>query len=161
MNVLIRAAVNTMLETKFLRLRTPVALGSRFDDWQVCWLGGWGKYRLFYLVMVVRVNGNGGASSNPSLGSPSPTCHFRPPSAYGVHMPKKPKVVPITAEEHRLIAMDQKTHRLIVAIGSMRFAIDYFTRISTLPSNTGDQRATVLPIKKNGGKPSGTRLLKR
>ena len=55
MNVLIRAAVNTMLETKFLRLRNPVELGSRFDDWQVCWLGGWGKHRLFYLVMVVRV----------------------------------------------------------------------------------------------------------
>ncbi len=63
MNVLIRPTVNTMLETKFLRLRNPVELGSRFDDWQVCWLGGWGKYRLFYLVMVVRVNGNGGASS--------------------------------------------------------------------------------------------------
>jgi hypothetical protein len=44
MNVLIRAAVNTMLETKFLRLRTPVELGSRLDDWQVCWLGGWGKH---------------------------------------------------------------------------------------------------------------------
>jgi len=55
MNVWIRIAVNTMLETKFLRLRTPVELGSRFDDWQVCWLGGWGKHRLFYLVMVVRV----------------------------------------------------------------------------------------------------------
>ena len=55
MNVLIRAAVNTMLETKFLRLRNPVELGSRFDDWRVCCLGGWGKHRLFYLVMVVRV----------------------------------------------------------------------------------------------------------
>ena len=55
MNVLIRAAVNTMLETKFLRLGNPVELGSRFDDWQVCWLGGWSKHRLFYLVMVVRV----------------------------------------------------------------------------------------------------------
>ena len=54
MNVLIRAAVNTMLETKVLRLRNAVELGSRFDDWQV-WLGGWGKHRLFYLVMVVRV----------------------------------------------------------------------------------------------------------
>jgi len=76
-------------------------------------------------------------------------------------MPKPPRVVPITADEHRLIAMDHKTHRLIVAIGSQRFAIDYFTRISTLPSNTGDQPATVLPIKKKGGKPSGIRLLKR
>ena len=27
------------LETKFLRLRTPVRMGSRFDDWQVT-LGG-------------------------------------------------------------------------------------------------------------------------
>jgi hypothetical protein len=53
-NVLIRA-INTMLETKFLRLRTPVELGSRFDDWQVCWLGGWSRYRLFYLVMLVKI----------------------------------------------------------------------------------------------------------
>lgn len=43
------------LETKFLRLRTPVTIGSRFDDWQVCWLGGWGRDRLYYLVMAVRV----------------------------------------------------------------------------------------------------------
>ena len=43
------------LETKYLRLPTPVTLCSRFYDWQVCWLGGWGRDRLFYLVMVVRV----------------------------------------------------------------------------------------------------------
>jgi hypothetical protein len=43
------------LETKFFRLRTPVALGSWFGDWQVCWLGGWGKHRLYYLVMLVKV----------------------------------------------------------------------------------------------------------
>jgi hypothetical protein len=43
------------LATKFLRLRTPVALGSRFGDWQVCWLGGWTRHRIFYLVMLVRV----------------------------------------------------------------------------------------------------------
>ena len=43
------------LETKFLRLRTPVTLGSRFGDWQVSWLGGWTKHRLCYIVMVVRV----------------------------------------------------------------------------------------------------------
>jgi len=36
------------------RLRGPVAVGSRFDDWRVCWLGGWAKHRIFYLVMVVR-----------------------------------------------------------------------------------------------------------
>ncbi len=45
------------LETKFLRLRMPVTIGSRFDDWQVCWLGGWGRDRLYYLVMAVRVKG--------------------------------------------------------------------------------------------------------
>ena len=43
------------LETKFMRLRTPVGLGSRFDDWRVCWLGGWAKYRMYYLVMLVRI----------------------------------------------------------------------------------------------------------
>ena len=44
-----------LLETKFLRLRTPVTLGSRFGDWQVCWLGGWSRFRLYYLVMVVKL----------------------------------------------------------------------------------------------------------
>ena len=27
------------LETKFLRLQTPVTIGSRFGEWRVCWLG--------------------------------------------------------------------------------------------------------------------------
>jgi hypothetical protein len=43
------------METKFLRLRTPVELGSWFGDWQVCWLGGWARFRLYYLVMLVKV----------------------------------------------------------------------------------------------------------
>src|SRR5258708_2695937 len=38
------------METKYLRLRTPVEVGSWFDDWQVCWLGGWGKHRLYFLA---------------------------------------------------------------------------------------------------------------
>ena len=42
------------LETKFLRLRMSVTLGLRFGDWQVTWLGGWSRYRLYYLVMVVK-----------------------------------------------------------------------------------------------------------
>jgi hypothetical protein len=42
------------METKFLRLRMEVELGSRFDDWEVCWLGGWSKHRLYYLVMLTR-----------------------------------------------------------------------------------------------------------
>ncbi len=54
------------METKFLRLRTPVEFGSRFGDWQVCWLGGWVRFRLYYLVMLVKapsVN-SGGESQN-------------------------------------------------------------------------------------------------
>jgi hypothetical protein len=43
------------LETKFLRLKTPVTIGSSFGDWRVCWLGGWTRDRLFYLVMLVGV----------------------------------------------------------------------------------------------------------
>jgi hypothetical protein len=43
------------METKFLRLRTAVEIGSRFGDWEVCWLGGWVRFRLYYLVMLVRV----------------------------------------------------------------------------------------------------------
>jgi hypothetical protein len=50
-----------MLETKFLRLRTPVTIGSRFGDWEVTWLGGWTKCRVRYLVMVARVKTESGA----------------------------------------------------------------------------------------------------
>jgi hypothetical protein len=38
------------IQTKFLRLRKPVALGDRIDDWRVCWLGGWDKCRVFFVV---------------------------------------------------------------------------------------------------------------
>ena len=43
------------LETKFLRLPEPAALGDHLDGWRVCWLGGWDSGHLFYWVMVVRV----------------------------------------------------------------------------------------------------------
>ena len=43
------------VETKFLRLCRPVELGVEIDGWRVSWLGGWGKDRLFYFVMVIRV----------------------------------------------------------------------------------------------------------
>ena len=43
------------VETKFLRLKTPVTLGSLFGEWRVCWLGGWCKNRLGYVVMLCRV----------------------------------------------------------------------------------------------------------
>jgi hypothetical protein len=44
----------THIETKFLHLRKPVSLGDRIDGWRVCWLGGWDKGKLFYVVMVER-----------------------------------------------------------------------------------------------------------
>src|SRR5256885_7123805 len=50
------------LETKYLRLCTAVTLGSRFGDWCVCWRGGWSRHRLFYLVMLVRVEPRAEAS---------------------------------------------------------------------------------------------------
>ena len=53
-----RAGNNMQVATKYLRLRTPVTLGSRFGDWQVCWLGGWEKHQMYYLVMLVRVTGS-------------------------------------------------------------------------------------------------------
>ncbi len=43
------------VETKFLRLCRPAELGIVIDGWRVSWLGGWGKDRLFYFVMVIRV----------------------------------------------------------------------------------------------------------
>ena len=51
------------METKFLRLRTPVELGSRFGDWSVCWLGGWSKHGLFYLVMLVKLEPSSAVST--------------------------------------------------------------------------------------------------
>jgi hypothetical protein len=42
------------VETKFLRLFKPVALGDRIDGWRVCWVGGWDKCRVVFVVMVER-----------------------------------------------------------------------------------------------------------
>jgi hypothetical protein len=42
------------VETKFLRLKTPVTIGSLFGEWRVCWVGGWTRDRLSYIVMVAR-----------------------------------------------------------------------------------------------------------
>jgi hypothetical protein len=42
------------LETKFLRLSKQVELGDVIEGWQVCWLGGWSKHRIVFVVMVIR-----------------------------------------------------------------------------------------------------------
>jgi hypothetical protein len=64
-------------------------------------------------------------------------------------MPKPPKVVPIQEQKYLLIARDQKSQRIILGIGSERIAIDFFSRISKLAPETGDQPAAVLPMKKD------------
>jgi hypothetical protein len=43
------------IDSKYLHLRKPVELGYEISGWHVCWLGGWDKGRVFYVVMVVRV----------------------------------------------------------------------------------------------------------
>ena len=42
------------IETKFLRLFKPAALGDRIDGWRVCWVGGWDNCRVVFVVMVER-----------------------------------------------------------------------------------------------------------
>jgi hypothetical protein len=41
-----------VIETKFLHLRQPPALGDHIDGWRVCWLGGWDKGKVLFTVMV-------------------------------------------------------------------------------------------------------------
>jgi len=47
-------APSPVIETKFLHLRQPAALGDHIDDWRVCWMGGWDKGKVLYTVMVER-----------------------------------------------------------------------------------------------------------
>lgn len=43
------------IETKFLRLFNPVSLGDYVEGWRVCWLGGWDKSRVLFVVMVEKI----------------------------------------------------------------------------------------------------------
>jgi hypothetical protein len=65
-------------------------------------------------------------------------------------MSKTTKVVPIQKQTNKakMIAHDQEGHRIIIGIGSQRMALDFQTRITRLPSNTGDQPAAVVPMMK-------------
>ena len=64
-------------------------------------------------------------------------------------MSKSTKVVPIENRTKRakMIAHDPEGHRIIIGIGSQRMALDFQTRITRLPSDTGDRPGEVLPIK--------------
>ena len=44
------------IETKYLRLSNAVSLGDYVEGWRVCWLGGWDKSRVLYVVMVEKIN---------------------------------------------------------------------------------------------------------
>ena len=44
------------IETKFLRLSNAVSVGDYLEGWRVCWLGGWDKSRVLYVVMVEKIN---------------------------------------------------------------------------------------------------------
>jgi hypothetical protein len=57
------------IETKFLWLFRAVELGDDLDGWQVCWLGGWDKCRVMFVVMVKRVRDTSGMK---------PQCRSRP-----------------------------------------------------------------------------------
>ena len=43
------------IDTRFLRLFRAVELGDDIESWQVCWLGGWDKGHVLFVVMVKRV----------------------------------------------------------------------------------------------------------
>jgi hypothetical protein len=71
-----------------------------------------------------------------------------PRSAYAVNMSKQQKVVPIRKEASSPIDSGPDSFRILVSIGGQRFAIDFLTRISSLPSATVDRTGDILPMKK-------------
>ena len=94
------------IETKFLRLHTPLTLGSLLGDGRVCWLGGWNQHRIYYLVMVCRVapsatdyTGDGKADvteyRESAFGSTGDLLRFTSETTTGYHvfmMPSQPAV---------------------------------------------------------------------
>lgn len=43
------------LESKYIHLRQPVAVGGQIEGWRVSWVGGWDRCKVFFVVMLVRV----------------------------------------------------------------------------------------------------------
>jgi hypothetical protein len=56
-----RPGAGILVETRFLQLREPVAIGASIDGWRICWIGGWDKENVFFVVMGKRtiMDGNG------------------------------------------------------------------------------------------------------
>jgi len=69
---------------------------------------------------------------------------------------KQPKVISIkraTAnadDTPRLIASDEVTQRMVIAIGHERLAYDLTARVTKLGPTVGDQPAQVVPLKRKG-----------
>lgn len=40
------------VRTKFLRLFHPIAVGEHVGGWRVCWVGGWDRSHILFIVMV-------------------------------------------------------------------------------------------------------------
>ncbi len=50
-------------DTKYLRLSKPAELGDEIDGWRVCWIGGWSKHLIVFVVMVLRPSERSGESA--------------------------------------------------------------------------------------------------
>jgi hypothetical protein len=61
-------------------------------------------------------------------------------------MANTPKVVPLDQNKSRVIALDESTNRIIIAIGRQRVALDMSTRITELAPDVGDKPAKILPL---------------
>ena len=59
-----------------MHLQKPVPMGHRIDGWRVCWLGGWDKQRLFFVVMLVRLQPHPSASVRLSHNDPMELGNF-------------------------------------------------------------------------------------
>lgn len=80
--------------------------------------------------------------------------HVEPAICVCCDMSKTTKVVPIEnrTKKAKMIAHDPEGHRIIIGIGSQRMALDFQTRFTRLPSETGNRPAEILPIKETPGK---------
>ncbi len=61
------------VQTKFFWLSTPVALGDHIDGGRVCWVGGWDRCKVFFVVMVVQEY-TASPRSRPALNSVNNQC---------------------------------------------------------------------------------------
>jgi hypothetical protein len=65
------------VETKYLRLFREARLGDQIDGWRVCWLGGWDRCRVVFVVMVERVSRDAkcgrGSPREPMIAAPRRT----------------------------------------------------------------------------------------